>query len=398
MKKKLTEIQLKKLKPKNKPFKVFDNTGLGLYGVMYPTGTFTWKQKYRIDGKEYTDTFKPKYPNLSLAEARRVALSNKGKHEQGINTHKEKAKNDLVTLEDVCKLWLEAFKLEYPKKYNETKNRMIKHLFPCFKNKNIRHIERQDIKDWIILMRKKDITHTALRIKQNLVKVWEEARDRKILKENIISGIVFKKPKEVHHKAEVIPERFALLLLRIDRANYTSLEQEVGIKLFPHLFARHSEMIRAKWSDFDFINKTWHYVQKSEEGNTRYRTIGLSRQVVNLLNTLPRTSQYVFPSDLSKSGHISTFSNNYNKIINPKNEHSIHGFRASARTIIQSSLSENPDVIESSLGHRVPDRLGDTYNKNTWLPQKIEMCEKWSNYLDKIKKEAQMSEVVSNER
>ena len=397
MTKRLTEIQLKKLKPKDKPYKIYDNTGLGLYGVLYPTGTFTWKQKFRIEGREYTDTFKPSYPSLSLAAARQQAQNNKVKHAQGINTHKEKAKKKLVTLEDVCWLWLEAFKLEYPKKYEETKNRMIKHLFPYFKDHNIRHIERQDIKDWITSMRKKGIGHTALRIKQNLVKVWEEARDRKLVTENIVSGIVFKKPKGKHHKAEVIPERFALLLLRIDRAKYSSLEHEIGIKLFPHLFARHSEMIRAKWSDFDFTNKTWHYIQKSEEGNTRYRTIGLSKQVINLLNTLPRTSKYIFPSERSTTGHISSFSGNYEKIINPQEEHSIHGFRSSARTIIHSSLRENPDVIESALGHRVPDRLGDTYNKNTWLPEKIEMCQKWSDYIDEIKKQAQRLEVVGND-
>jgi integrase len=397
MTKRLTEIQLKKLKPRAKPYKVYDNTGLGLYGVLYPTGTFTWKQKFRIEGREYTDTFKPSYPSLSLAAARQQAQNNKVKHAQGINTHKEKAKKKLVTLEDVCWLWLEAFKLEYPKKYGETKNRMIKHLFPYFKDHNIRHIERQDIKDWITSMRKKGIGHTALRIKQNLVKVWEEARDRKLVTENIVSGIVFKKPKGKHHKAEVIPERFALLLLRIDRAKYSSLEHEIGIKLFPHLFARHSEMIRAKWSDFDFTNKTWHYIQKSEEGNTRYRTIGLSKQVINLLNTLPRTSKYIFPSERSTTGHISSFSGNYEKIINPQEEHSIHGFRSSARTIIHSSLRENPDVIESALGHRVPDRLGDTYNKNTWLPEKIEMCQKWSDYIDEIKKQAQRLEVVGND-
>lgn len=397
MTKRLTEIQLKKLKPKDKPYKVYDNTGLGLYGVKYPTGTLTWKQKFRIEGREYTDTFKPSYPSLSLAAARQQAQDNKVKHAQGINTHKEKAKKKLVTLEDVCWLWLEAFKLDYPKKYEETKNRMVKHLFAYFKDTNIRHIERQDIKDWITSMKKKGIGHTALRIKQNLVKVWEEARDRKLVTENIVSGIVFKKPKGKHHKAEVIPERFALLLLRIDRAKYSSLEQEIGIKLFPHLFARHSEMIRAKWSDFDFTNKTWHYIQKSEEGNTRYRTIGLSKQVINLLNTLPRTSKYIFPSERGSTGHISTFDNNYKKIIDPQEEHAIHGFRASARTIIHSSLRENPDVIESALGHRVPDRLGDTYNKNTWLPEKIEMCQKWSDYIDEIKKQAQRLEVVGND-
>jgi integrase len=394
---KLTEIQIKKLKPRSKRFKVFDSSGLGLYLEIHPTGRKVFKQKYRIEGIEKTDTLKPEYPNLTLAKARQQALLNKGKHEQGVDTSKEKAKKKLVTLEDVAWLWLDSYKLEYPKKYEETKNRMVKHLFPYFKSKNIKNIDRQDIKDWIISMRKKGIKHTALRIKQNLVKIWEEARDRRILSENIVSGIEFKKPKGTPQRAEVVPERFALILLRIDRAKYTSIEQEVGIKLMPHLFSRHSELCRAKWQDMDFTKGVWHYEQKSEEGNTRFRTIGLSKQVINLLNTLPKTSEYIFPSDLGEKGHISSFSNNYNKIINSREEHSIHGFRASARTIIQSELKIVPDVIESALGHRVPDRLGDTYNRNQWLPEKIDMCQKWSDYLDKIKKQVQRLEVVGND-
>jgi len=35
----------------------------------------------------------------------------------------------------------------------------------------------------------------------------------------------------------------------------------------------------------------------------------------------------------------------------------IHGFRATARTLLHERLGFSPDAIEALLGHRVPDRV-----------------------------------------
>lgn len=63
----LTVTKINALKPKDKPYKVADSSGL--YIDVRPTGSKFWRQKYRFNGKEKLLSH-GKYPEISLAEAR----------------------------------------------------------------------------------------------------------------------------------------------------------------------------------------------------------------------------------------------------------------------------------------------------------------------------------------
>jgi Phage integrase family. len=126
------------------------------------------------------------------------------------------------------------------------------------------------------------------------------------------------------------------LLNLIDAHNFSNVEIEVRIKLLAHLFPTHSKLVSMNWDDINFDNHTWDYMQ-TKTGETIL--VPLSNQVIGLLNSLKKVgsahpSPYVFSSNTTKTGHISSFKNEFLKIINP-NEHTIHGFIASARTMLQ---------------------------------------------------------------
>ena len=63
-----------------------------------------------------------------------------------------------------------------------------------------------------------------------------------------------------------------------------------------------------------------------------------------------------------------------------------HGFRAMARTILHEELGVAPEVIEHQLAHGVPDPLGDAYNRTKFLKARRVMMQKWSDYLDQLRK------------
>ena len=63
----LNATQVRKLKPKDKPFKLADGGGLHLY--VTPKGSKLWRMRYRYDGKEKLVSFGP-YPDVTLARAR----------------------------------------------------------------------------------------------------------------------------------------------------------------------------------------------------------------------------------------------------------------------------------------------------------------------------------------
>nr|VFK01502.1 MAG: hypothetical protein BECKH772B_GA0070898_102358 [Candidatus Kentron sp. H]VFK03430.1 MAG: hypothetical protein BECKH772A_GA0070896_103255 [Candidatus Kentron sp. H]VFK05018.1 MAG: hypothetical protein BECKH772C_GA0070978_102298 [Candidatus Kentron sp. H] len=62
-----------------------------------------------------------------------------------------------------------------------------------------------------------------------------------------------------------------------------------------------------------------------------------------------------------------------------------HGFRAMARTILDEVLHIRPDYIEHQLAHAVRDPNGRAYNRTKYLPERHEMMQRWTDYLDDLK-------------
>jgi hypothetical protein len=63
----LTDIETRKAKPQEKPYKLTD--GKGLYLLVTPTGGKHWRMNYRHGGKQKTIAL-GNYPDVTLAKAR----------------------------------------------------------------------------------------------------------------------------------------------------------------------------------------------------------------------------------------------------------------------------------------------------------------------------------------
>ena len=59
-----------------------------------------------------------------------------------------------------------------------------------------------------------------------------------------------------------------------------------------------------------------------------------------------------------------------------------HGFRATARTLLDEELQWRPDLIEHQLAHAVRDPNGRAYNRTSHLPERRKMMQGWADYLD----------------
>ena len=121
----------------------------------------------------------------------------------------------------------------------------------------------------------------------------------------------------------------------------------------------------------------------------------LSDQAVSVLSKLhPLTGygKYVFPSARSPRGDRPMSDNAILAAMRSlgigKEEMSGHGFRAIARTLLDEVLGFRPDYIEHQLAHAVRDPNGRAYNRTAHLPERKKMMQAWSDYLDGIKKGA----------
>ena len=136
---KLTDLKVKSLVSKEKKYKVFDSQVSGMFVLVRPTG----KKVFQIRVREFQkikDITIGEHGVFTLKAARAKANQIKLDHAEGEIVSRKYASRKQIdeprTLEEVCLNWLENYKLDYPKKYTETKNRMVKHLFPYFTNKS----------------------------------------------------------------------------------------------------------------------------------------------------------------------------------------------------------------------------------------------------------------------
>jgi integrase len=118
--------------------------------------------------------------------------------------------------------------------------------------------------------------------------------------------------------------------------------------------------------------------------------VPLSNQALDVLRSLHRLTghgKYVFPSIRTNDRCMSE--NTVNAALRSmgysKDMMTAHGFRATARTILDEVLGVRVDLIEHQLAHAVRDPNGRAYNRTAHLPARREMMEQWADYLDKLR-------------
>jgi len=60
----------------------------------------------------------------------------------------------------------------------------------------------------------------------------------------------------------------------------------------------------------------------------------------------------------------------------------VHGFRASASTILNEVLGFDKDVVERQ--HKEPNKVRAAYNRAEYLAERREMMQRWADYIDDI--------------
>ena len=384
----IRDKEIRNLKPSDKPYPV--GLDKGLYMTVHPNGSKYIYHRYMWNG-----TRTPKnigvYPFVSLAEAREFQFEDRIMFNKGINPNQknEQQKQNEVSFRDFGNQWFSKYEMNKAKSTtSKVKSRLENDLYPFVGNKLLTELKPQDFMEALDKCIKRGAIDTAHRVLRHAKAILDDALTLELIDRNVCDRLVKTLPtiKKGHFPAIVEPKRFGWLLNRIDefRGNIIA---ESGLKLAPLLFVRHLELRSMRWADIDFDNKEWRFHITKTDIN---HIVPLATQVIDILNSLKRFTgddEFVFASNLSSTGYISenTLSKSLNKLVS-KEEMVIHGFRASARTILNEELGIDPYVIEHQLAHDVPDILGKAYNRTKFIKQRKEMMQQWADFCDKIKK------------
>jgi len=188
-----------------------------------------------------------------------------------------------------------------------------------------------------------------------------------------------KGPKR-HHPAMRFADVPAFMLKLRDRPGNAARALELVI----HTAARTSEVLDAKWTEFDLQERIWAVPAERMKASKLHR-VPLTEPIVALLKGLPRTSDYVFPSaDPEKPLSNMAMAMLLQRMC-LRDRYTVHGFRSSFRDWAGDMTSFPREVAEHALAHQVGSDVERAYRRSDALEQRRLMMAQWSAYLTPTK-------------
>ena len=384
----LSDIQIRNLKPREKPYRKSDGGNLCI--EVRPNGAKLWKLFYRVDGKMKTLSF-GSYPEVSLARARERRLEAKALLADGIDPM-AKAKAD-----------------------REEKKALTEHTFAAIAEELLEKGRKEglaqttlDKKTWLLGMANEYLGPrpireiTAAEILKPLQRVQAEGNYESARRLRSIIGQVFRyavataradndptyalrgalvTPKVTHRAALTSRDSFAGLV-RAVWAYEGAIETQAALKLLALLYPRPGELRLAKWPEFDLEKAIWT-IPAERTKMRRAHTKPLPALAVEILQKLKQHTgnhEFAFPSQLSPGKPISenTLNGALRRLGFSKEEHTSHGFRASASSLLNESGKWSADAIEAELAHVGADQVRKAYHRARYWDERVRMGKWWA--------------------
>ena len=391
----LNNLQIKNSQARDKPYKLFD--GGGLYIEVRPTGAKYWRLKYRLNGKERKLSIGT-HPTVTLKEARQAREAAKRLIRDGIDPSRAKQENRTQRIElsnhsfEVVALdWFERKMLDKSDGHKARSMRLMKNdLFPTLGSLLISDITPPLLLEALRRIEARGVLDTAHRAKQVAGQVFMYAIAAGLAERNPAADLkgALQTPTRSHLSSITEPKEFGRLLIAIDGFMGTPTVIH-ALKLAPLLFVRPVELRHMEWAELDLEQARWVIPAEKMKMKAEH-VVPLSTQAIQTIKeqqSYSVGSKYVFPSARGKSRAMSENAVRVAlRTLGFTNEQMTgHGFRASARTMLDEVLHYRVEVIEMQLAHAVKDALGRAYNRTQYMDQRTEMMQAWADYLDTLR-------------
>ena len=384
----LTDTQLRNLKPKPSQYRKSD--GGGLYIEVAPGGSKLWRLAYRFDGKQKVLVL-GSYPETPLARAREKRLAAKGLLQDGIDPG-AKAKADREerralaedTFSALAQELLERSEREGRAAITISKKRWLLNMAEADIGKRpITEITAKEILTPLKRLEEKGHYESAIRMRAVIGQVFRHAIRTGRAENDPTFGLrgAIITPKVTHRPAIIEREPFLKLVQHV-WTYQGSAETQAALKLMVLLYPRPGELRLSYWKEFDLEKRTWT-IPETRAKMRRQHIKPLSAPAISVLKDLQKLnnrSLLVFPSNQSPGKSISEVTMNHalRRMGYGQDEHTPHGFRASASSLLNESGLWNSDAIEAELGHLSADEVRRAYSRSRYWEERVKMAEWWA--------------------
>ncbi len=391
----LTDKNVRDAKPRDKPFKLSDENGL--YLLVNPNGSKLWRWKYRFGGREKLMAFGP-YPQVTLAEARKAHLiaftKLKTSHIDPMAERKQLKRVESLSLENsfqsVALAWWGAWKGARSARHADYVLRRLElDVFPVIGARPIAELTAPHL----VAMVKRIEARGALDIAKRSLQTCGQ-----VFRYGIAHGLCSRNPVADFKPSDVIASRKKTNYARLDIAELPELMRRIegyqgssitrlALKLMAHTFVRTSELLGARWSEFDLEAARWTIPADRMKMKTVH-IVPLSTQVIEMLRVLhllTGTRTLLFPGERD---HEKPMSNNTLlgalKRMGYAGRMTGHGFRGMASTALHEQGFRH-DYIELQLAHQERNEVSAAYNYAQYLKERANMMQHWSDFLETTK-------------
>lgn len=410
----LTDTQIRKAEARPKPYKLTD--GQGMYLEVAPSGGKWWRLKYRIASVEKRLSLGT-YPDTSLKAARDKRDEARALIVQGIDpsnlrkAYKAQAVAQEIDarrvaaglprpdgFEHIAREWFETRKDEWSASYGQKILRRLEvDVFPWLGETPINTITPPQVLEVLRRVEKRGVIETAHRALENCGQVFRYAVATGRIESDPARDLkdALRKPMVKHFPAITSPERLGELLRAVHSYRGTPVVC-AALKLMPLLLLRPGELRQGEWAELDLDAAMWSIPparMKREKAGKLYgkpHLVPLSRQAVEVfcgLQPITGRGRMVFRGERDHERPMSDAAINaaLRAMGFSAEEVTGHGFRATARTMLVERLEISESVVEAQLAHSVKDSLGRAYNRTEFMADRVEMMQRWADYLDVLR-------------
>ena len=395
----LTDLEIRRAKTKEKAYRMSDSGSLYLW--VTPAGGKLWRWAYTHEGKEKLMAF-GKYPDVPLvlarerhAEARKLLAVGIDPMEQrkiAKTAEKAAAENSFQT---IAGCWFEHWRAEKSAQHvDATRRRMDANILPLLGACPITEIEAPELVTMVKMIEGRGASDLAKRAMQNVGQIFRYA---------IAHGYAKRNPASEIRPADILRPTHKTNLARIDAKELPALLRSMEVyqgthvtrlamKLMALTFVRTSELIGARWAEFDMEAARWD-IPAARMKMRDPHIVPLASQaieVLEMLRLLTGSSEWLFPGDRSSKKPMSN-----NTILGAlkrmgyKGRMTGHGFRGLASTILHEQGYPH-EHIELQLAHAPRNAVSAAYNHALYLEPRARMMQEWANFLERTQRGAKL--------
>lgn len=391
----LTDVALKNLKPKEKPYKVTDRDGM--YAYVSPGGAISFRFDYRMHSRRETLTLGRYGPaGLSLARAREKCIDARRALAEGRSPAQEKQRDkrrlrEAKSFGEFGERWLQKGPMA------DSTRAMRRSIFerelrPAWQKRLLTEILPDDLRTLCAKIVDRGAPATAIHVRDIVKQIYGFA---------ILHGERVPNPADEVGPSSVatfVPRDRSLSPVEI-RVLFKVLEQvptlptiRLGLRLILLTMVRKSELQDATWGEVDFENAVWS-IPKERMKRSRPHNVYLSTQALDImvaLKTCAGNSKYLLPSRYDADAPMSRATFNrvtYSVVERAKQQglplaaFTVHDLRRTGSTLL-NELGFNSDWIEKCLAHEDGRSSRGVYNKAEYEHQRRHMLQEWADLID----------------